>query len=244
MKSVSRIFLFLLIILTTNTLNIFSQDKSKSIIGKLINSEDNKVIAYANIINSYNKNGTISNALGVFNMPTDTNYNSLIISAIGYFTKAVSINTDSINLPLIIELNPQVYNINQVIIYPISVKEFKHQFVYNEFSKDSVDLLRDNLKTKFNSPEALKALAPKGIKINYISKKEKQEEKLVIITDYSSLQKNNLDRIRKLTKLESKELIAFEKYCKFSYEFLKYTGKYEIYEEIQRKFEAYKKLKY
>ncbi len=235
--------LFLLFILVFVANNVLSQEKNTSIIGKVINSENKEIIAYAHILSSRNNIGTISDTSGIFKLQLDTNRFTLKISAIGYFTKNISISSDTISMLFIIKLKPKVYEINQVEIYPLTIKEFKHQFVHNDFPKDSVDLLRDNLKTKFNSPEALKALSPGGMKINYTSNREKQEKKLIIIKEYTALQKENLERISKLTKLEGKELIKFELYCNFSHEFLKYTGKYEIYEEIQKKFEIYRKLK-
>ena len=225
-------------------INIYSQSKDIAIIGKIIDSETRKPIAYAHLINFTLNRGTISDSLGVFKLRLDTGMNSIRISSIGYYTKTISLNLNNIEIPYVIEMKEQIYEIMQVEIYPFTKEEFKYEFVHKDIPKDSITLIKDIMKTRWNSVQALRDLTPKRqIPLNFKTKIEKQEILLAKIKEYAALKKTNMERMKKVTGFEDKELYDFDRYCKFSFNFLKNAPEYYIYVEIQEKYKEYKKLK-
>jgi len=235
--------LFFVLILNLVSVNIFSQDKSITIIGKVINSEVGKPIPYAHIINFTNYKGTISDSLGVFKLRLDTGINTIKISSIGYYTKTISIDFNNIEIPLIIEMKERIYEIMQVEIYPFTKEEFKYEFVHKDIPKDTIAHIQDILRTRWNTVEVLRELTPKRqIPLNFKSNIEKQEILLAKIKEYTILKEQNMERIKKVTKFEGKELYDFDRFCKFSFNFLKNAPEYYIYIKIEEKFEEYKKM--
>jgi len=239
-NNIAKILFFLFIFNLMNT-NIYSQSKDIAIIGKLIDFKTRKPIAYAHLINFTINRGTISDSLGVFKLRLDTGINNIKISSIGYYTKTISINLNNIKMPYVIELKEQIYEITQVEIYPFTKQEFRYEFVHKYIPKDTITLIKDMMKTKFNTVQVLRDLTPKRqIPLNFKTNIEKQEILLAKIKEYSSLKEINLKRMEKVTGLKNKELYNFDRYCKFSFSFLKEAPEYYIYIKIQEKYEEYK----
>jgi len=224
-------------------MNISSHNKNVAIIGKVIDSDTRKPIAYAHIINYTINRGTITDSLGIYKLQLDTGINTIRISAIGYYTKTISINRNDIKIPYVIELKERIYEIMQVEIYPFTKQEFKHEFVHKDIPKDTITLIKDMMKTRWNSVQALRNLTPtRQIPLNFKTNIEKQEILLAKIKEYSALKTANIERIKKVTKLEGKEIYDFDRYCRFSFNLLKNAPEYYIYVKIEEKFEEYKKL--
>ena len=133
----------------------------------------------------------------------------------------------------------------QVDVYPFTKEEFKYEFIYGDIKKDDIDIIKDNLKTKFNSVEKLRELTPPmQIPLNFKSRIEKQEELLEKIKELSKLRLKNYERIKRVTKYAGKELYDFDRFCRFSYHFLKNASEYVIYREINKRWKEYKKIKF
>ncbi len=198
---------------------------------------------FANISNTTDHTGTISDSAGVFKLKVYSDTVNLIISQISYYKKRLTLIKDSIPIPLNINLDYKIYEIMQVDIYPMSRKEFKYRFVHDDIKKDSITRMQENLKTKYNSVEALRSLTPKlFIPLNFKSRKEKQEILLAKIKELSRLKALNKKRIMQVTKLTGRDVYEFEDFCKFSYRFLKYASEYMIYKKIYDCYDEYKKL--
>jgi hypothetical protein len=235
--------LFLILIFNIMSNNILSQNKNIAIIGKVINSETRKPIPFAHLINFSTARGTISDTIGTFKLKLDTGNNSIKISSIGYYTKTIYLNTENIKVPYVIELKERIYQILQVEVYPFTKKEFKHDFVYKEIPKDTIALIEDVMKTRWNSVEVLRGLTPtRQIPLNFKTNIERQEILLAKIKEYSALKTSNLALMKQITNFEGKKLYDFDRYCKFSYNFLKNAPEYYIYIKITEKFEEFKKL--
>jgi len=235
--------LFFVLILNLVSINLFSQNKSITIIGKVVDSELGKPIPYAHIINFSNYKGTISDSLGVFKLKLDTGINKIKISSIGYYTKTISIDLKDIKIPFKIEMKERIYEIMQVEIYPFTKEEFRYQFVHKDIPKDTIAHIQDILRTRWNSVEVLRGLTPKRqIPLNFKTSVEKQEILLAKIKEYTVLKEQNMERIKRITKLEGNDLYDFDRFCKFSFNFLKNAPEYYIYVKIEEKFEEYKKM--
>ena len=234
--------LFFILIFNLMGNNIYAQNKNAAIIGKIIDSETGTPVSYAHILNHTINRGTISDSLGIFKLLVDTGDNSIKISAIGYYTYRKKVNIDSIEMPLTIYMKQRIYEIMQVDIYPFTKAEFKHQFVYKDIPKDSITLIKDMLKTKYNSVEVLRALTPtRQIPLNFKTNIEKQEILLAKIKDYTILKTKNLDLMKRVTGLCEDDVYDFDRYCRFSFKMLKEAPEYYIIIQIQKKYEEYKK---
>ena len=220
----------------------FSQNSYRLIIGKIIDSDSEKPVMFANIRNITDRNGTISDSAGVFKLRIYSDTVKLIVSSISYYTQKVELIKDSIPIPLEIKMNYKVYEIMQVDVYPMTRSEFKYKFVHEDIEKDSITRMLDNLKTKYNSKEELTRLTPKlFIPLNFKSHKEKQEILLAKIKDLSRLKAENKKRIMKVTGLSGRDVYDFEDFCKFSYRFLRNASEYLIYKRIYDCYDRYKK---
>lgn len=223
--------------------NIFSQMRNIAIIGKIVDAETNRPITYAHIINFSNNKGTISDSLGVFILKLDTGINTIKISSIGYYTKTISLNLENVQIPFKITLRERIYEIMQVEIYPFTIPEFKHQFVHKDIPKDTIAHIEDLMRTQWNTVEVLRRLTPKRqIPLNFKTSVEKQEILLAKIKEYTILKEKNIARIKRATKLEGDDLYDFDRFCKFSYNFLKNAPEYYVYIKIAEKFEEFKKM--
>jgi len=235
--------LFCVLIINTISINVFSQNKRITIIGKVIDNEIKKTIPYAHIINFTNYKGTISDSLGIFKLKLDTGINTIKISSIGYYTKIINVDINNIVIPLIINMKERVYEIMQVEIYPFTKQEFKYQFIHKNIPKDTIAYIQDILRTRWNTVAVLRGLTPKRqIPLNFKTSIEKQEILLAKIKEYTILKEQNIKRIKIITKLEGNDLYNFDRFCKFSFNFLKNAPEYYIYVKIEKKYEEYKKL--
>ena len=195
-----------------------------------------------NITDNY---GTITDSLGVFKIKILSDTAEFKFSTIGYYTNTVIIVKNDFKIPYDVFLEFRIYEIMQVDVYPFTKDEFKHEFVYADIKKDDIDIIKDNLKTKFNSVKRLKELTPAmQIPLNFKSKIEKQEDLLVKIKELNNLKLKNYERIRRVTNYAGKEVYDFDRFCRFSYHFLKYASEYVIYREINKRWKEYKKLKF
>ena len=231
--------------LIISSVSAYSQEKYKIIIGRVFDNEQQKGIAYVNIQNITDNYGTITDSLGVFKIKILSDTTEFKFSTIGYYTKTVSIIKDEFKIPYDVFLKFRIYEIMQVDIYPFTKKEFKHEFIYANIKKDDIDVIRDNLKTKFNSVKRLRELTPgMQIPLNFKSRIEKQEELLLKIKELSRLRLKNYERIKRVTNYTGKEIYDFDRFCRFSYHFLKNASEYVIYREMNKRWKEYKKLKF
>ena len=106
----------------------YSDSLSQMYSVQLINKDDGKQIPYANI-GIMNKNiGTVSNTKGEFNIELSSEYDNdtLYISCIGYERKAYLIsnfkNSFRSTDQIIIELQPKIYELAEVVVRPIGTK--------------------------------------------------------------------------------------------------------------------------
>lgn len=238
----SKILFFILIFnLMGNYLH--AQNKNTAIIGNIIDSETGKPVSYVHILNYTNNRGTISDSLGVFKLAVKKGDNSIKITSIGYYTITKTVNLDSLIIPITIYMKQRVYEIMQVDIYPFTKEEFKHQFVYKDIPKDSITLIKDMLKTKYNSIQVLRDLTPKRqIPLNFKTSVEKQEILLAKIKDYTILKTKNLELMKRVTGLNEEDVYDFDRYCRFSFKMLKEAPEYYIIRQIQKKYKEYKEL--
>ena len=235
----------MIILLVISSISVYSQEKYKIVIGRVFDSEQQKGIAYVNVQNLTDNYGTITDSLGVFKIKILSDTAEFRFSTIGYYSTTVDIMKNEMKIPYDIYLKFRIYEIMQVDVYPFTKKEFKHEFVYADIKKDNVDIIKDNLKTKFNSVKRLKELTPPmQIPLNFKSRIEKQEELLVKIKELNELRLKNYERIRRVTNYSGKKVYDFDRFCRFSYHFLKNASEYVIYREINKRWKEYKKIKF
>ena len=231
--------------LIISSISTFSQEKYKIIIGRVFDNEQQKGIAYVNVQNLTDNYGTITDSLGIFKIKILSDTAEFKFSTIGYYSKKLSIIKNEFKIPYDVFLKFRIYEIMQVDIYPFTKKEFKHEFVYADIKKDDIDIIKDNLKTKFNSVKRLTELTPAmQIPLNFKSRIEKQEELLLKIKELSKLRLKNYERIRRVTNYTGKDIYDFDRFCRFSYHFLKNASEYVIYREMNKRWKEYKKLKF
>jgi len=189
--------------------------------------------------------GTITDSLGVFKIKIISDTAEFRFSTIGYYSLNINITKDSLPIPFDVYLKYRIYEIMQVDIYPFTKNEFKYDFVYGDIKEDEIDIIKNNLKTKFNSIKRLKELTPiLQIPLNFKSKIEKQEELLEKIKELSRLKIKNYERITRVTKYTGEKMYEFDRFCRFSYHFLRNASEYVIYREINKRWKEYKKIKY
>jgi hypothetical protein len=127
MKAIEKSqFIFLIMIFTLYSLNVYAQIYS----GHLADKKSGQPIPYANIGIIGKNIGTASNAAGWFKMELNSIYDkdTLCISSIGYESKKFLVgdlqnNTETIH-QVKIELSPKIYQLAEVIIQPINTEVY------------------------------------------------------------------------------------------------------------------------
>lgn len=119
MKVIYLLFIFLI---------YYSVAFSQAYSGKLVDKHSGVPILYANIGISNKNIGTVSNAKGEFKLELNSteDYDTLFISCIGYERKSYLIsnfkNSYRSSNQIIIELQPKVYELAEVVVRPIGTK--------------------------------------------------------------------------------------------------------------------------
>ncbi len=246
--------LTLLITLILLSLNTSAQNKIIEVTGQLISEETQKPVPYATIINIAKNKVTLSDTLGFFHI-TILEKETLRVSAIGYKTKFVNfreLNPNDINV-YIIKLKKQVYEMANINIYQARWNDFVYEF---KQIKTETNTTQNRIQAWFYtlvSPEELALITAGnsgiGIPVTFKSHREKQLQKLNELKQKARksdiiYKKYNPEIVKKITKLEGKELDLFIKWCNFNTEFLYYANEYDILNAISKRFERYKRIKY
>ena len=244
-NAVSHIKILFLFIIVISSFKLKAQTDYKIIIGQVVDKEQHKGIPYVHIRNLTDNYGTITDSLGVFKIKILSDTAEFKISTIGYYSKIINIAKDSFPIPYQVFLKYRIYEIMQVDVYPFTKKQFKYEFVYADIKKDDIDIIKDNLKTKFNSVKRLTELTPlMQIPLNFRSRIEKQEELLEKIKELNRLKTKNYERISRVTNYKGKEIYEFDRFCRFSFHFLKNASEYVIYRELNKRWKEYEKIKF
>lgn len=113
---------------------ILIKSQTISITGLVKSSKNGEPIPYANISIKNTNYGTVSNAVGKFNLSLDASSYKLVVSCIGYASKTISVNSSSY---LRIELNPVVYMLGEVIVSSLTWAE---KFILKAIAKKNKQL--------------------------------------------------------------------------------------------------------
>jgi len=153
-------------------------------------------------------------------------------------------------------MDPLVYNIVEANVYPFTTyKEFKHQFVNLDLSKDKNEILRKNLNQEslIAAYEGDRIWREKnktgGIGAPILTPREKEMLKLKEIvarekTKNQVYKKYNAEIVRKVTPITSDdEMLEFMNFCNFSDDYILNTNAYDLMVIIARKYEEYRRLK-
>jgi hypothetical protein len=99
--------------------DILKQKSLVRISGTITNSRNDKPVPYANVFLPGQSSGTIANGEGSFELilPADADMDSLIVSSVGY-NQEVLVSSGYLLGPVEVKLDPQVYLIKEVVVYP------------------------------------------------------------------------------------------------------------------------------
>lgn len=111
-----KIILFLLVILFSNSI-LYSQEKSRKVICKVLDGNTKKPVAYATVMLKRINRGTHADFNGKFEIPIKYKKNSIIrISSIGYQTKEIKLTELKVNATNIIYLNTSNSKLDEIVI--------------------------------------------------------------------------------------------------------------------------------
>ena len=236
-KTILLIFLFFIGIYS------FSQEEFL-FVGKVIDNQTNRVIQYTHVVNLKTNKGGLTNRNGFFfQKVTEGDY--LKLSFMGYNTYYYQVrNTVSDTITFL--LARKVYELEDIDVYPWTIKEFKHKFVYTNFDADSIDWLLKKIlvpKSELLAIHNFKPFIAIPVFSNFKTKKEKQIVRLEELKRWIKKEERYREMVAKVTGYRELELNKFIKYCNFSKRYISYARSYYLTSAIEKKYTEYQKSK-
>lgn len=212
--------------------------------GRLVDAENAMPIPFAHITNLTKGLRTVSDSSGLFSLPALTG-DSLEVSSVSYGRKKVVVPANVGGNRLLIELAPNVYELNEVIVsrFP-SEREFARQLLDANIPKETGPDMRlpqrmafEGNGTNNGAPTVAFGGAVSGLAGRF-SKKERgrafaaemrevEARKAIIHTKY------NRQIVQEITGLEDEDqLDAFMQYCVLAESFLYEASEYEIHKAV------------
>ncbi|MCG8410174.1 MAG: hypothetical protein MI739_02695 [Bacteroidales bacterium] len=246
-----RNLIFILFLVPTLLNTCFAQDSKDIQIykGQILSSHDGKPVALAHVINYTKKWTAISDSSGYFKI-WGVSGDSLNISAIGfhYFDKySLPTKNDS---AITIYLDHKIYKIREARISHLgSYQQFQQKVVNLKLPKVELNKHVEKIIKHVEYDPVKSKLAvggPVSLAYNLFSKEAKDLRK------YQKLEKEKPEKekmynkfnehiIKNLTNLSLEEAVKLMKYCNFEKNYILNTPDYDLYSEILKKFEEFKK---
>lgn len=242
---------FLCILSWISTISYAQQkDSAKIFIGQVYNSKDFSPIEFAHIINLNGPDATISDQKGNFQIRVKLR-DTLNISSIGYEDKKIIITHDMPYIFRSVALEPKSYKIGEVEIRPWKTyRDFKNKFMTleTESPEENVHpLLWQDLPKAPYEPEPIEPSVTSPISFIYslLSDEGKEQRKYKEILQREKIQssiesKYNAEIVKELTGLEGEELREFMKFCNFTNKEIRKKKKYDLLNEVKRKYQIFK----
>jgi len=219
------------------------------ITGQILNSTTKKPIPYANILNPQQGKTSVSDSAGFFHF-TLLKTETLRISSIGYETRYVDFdgfNEDKQKI-VILTLQEKNYELATVDIFKARWTDFKFEFSHIEpkVNKTQVNIQAWVLSlVDAQQLAAIVAAKSVGFAIPYVSKRERQLEKVKELEkqdafDQIIAEKYNSDLVKKITGLDEEKVLKFMDFCSFDKASLLLSNDYDIVMKIKRMYELYK----
>ncbi len=226
-------------------------------IGRLIDIETGKGIAFAHIHNESLRMSTIADTSGSYVIKAKAG-DTLVFSALGYLGKYIVINEMDSRKALVTGLVPRTYDIAEVeVIGYASYSQFKQQFRRFKPPKTEVDLLREELhgialgigkEARYQLAMEQAARGGNLLSAKILSPEDIQRLKLKEIIREERVQavidkKFNRQIVADLTGLKDPELDDFMLFCKLDRQFLLEAHQYDILVKVLEKLEEFRQLK-
>jgi len=229
----------------------YAQESNSEVIeifGKVVDS-DNKPVSFAHIVNIKKGLATISDTSGMFRMVMLRN-DSLRVSCVGYNLRFFVLPPllDREGAIYTIRLTTAVYELGMVNIFSERWNAFVYDYLSSETKEDKdKDRLIEQIAGYITAEELMQLhLAARGVgfPINFRTKRDKSIEKVreFIRQDELNRQANekfNKDLVKKVTKLEDKELEQFMNYCRFDRDFILKISEYNLIVIIEELYDIY-----
>lgn len=251
-----KVFLIILILIAANYTFAQDRDSELKVIelkGKIFDSETNKPIVFAHVINMKKAIATITDTSGYFRiimLKTD----SIRISSIGYEISYFSLpdTVKSKEQYFNIYLKPVTYDLNQIDIYSERWKAFVYDMSNTKIEEDEtqqrIQIWFDNLVPVDELKMLATAARGVGFPLNFKSKRDKQlilVEELMLQSELNKIaeEKFNKELVEKITGLHDEKLDDFMKYCRFDRDFILRKTEYDLIVIVQEIYEIYREEK-
>lgn len=250
---------YLLLLFFIFSLSVFSQETSETVKlkGQIINSENNKALSAAHVLNLNSVVGTITDDEGYFEIPTTVN-DTILVSYLGFQSIKLKITNDLLKgNELVIALYEKANEIKEVVIKStklIGVLEVDiKQVPKDNFTRIRINGLRQTYETgkpvsqNINSP--INALFnPVDLMYNLFGKKPRQLKKLQKLKKEDDLRKmlsGKFDRevMMEYLEMDKEELSNLLTDCNYSEYFIQKASDLQMIEAVLDCYENYKALK-
>ncbi|MFN8258701.1 MAG: carboxypeptidase-like regulatory domain-containing protein [Bacteroidales bacterium] len=217
--------------------------------GKLVDNE-NKPLAFANIINKLRGHTAVSDSGGNFQISV-VYKDSLRISAIGFQTKHLFIK-DKLQKDTVLHvivMSKKTYDLATVNIYELRWQVFKAEFMEEKVEEDKTAIRISNWMANLVPSDELRmifqAARGPGFSLNFKTKADKSRKKVNELEKKYQLiaPKYNDKLITEITGLKGLEIYEFTEFCNFDEAYLMQATEYEIMEVILEKWKEYEQLK-
>ena len=235
----------------------FPSPENSSVSGKVLDDSTKYAIPFVHIFNESRRQGYISNADGVFEIPASPG-DTLVFSSLGFFPEIVFLTKSHFEQQNTIKLTIRFYEIEEVRVKVFKdYEDFKRQFLALELPNTPADRLRNNLATQSRKVakqaeyenQVREILEKPGIQlfsasIPILSREERQLKNLSEVLKKEEKQriiskKYNRDIIYEITHLSEDEITEFMGFCNFDDDYLYYASEYDILVKIEEKFKEY-----
>lgn len=250
----------LLFVLVLVSLTGFSQDKAKAkdslVSGRIINSQDGKVIENVHILNLNQVKGTLSNTSGEFSIKAVAN-DTLYFSYLGYKSIKVKVTNDMINYPgTVIELSELAIALEDVVIQPYQLTGYleidARNAPINDNQRYSIAGLDIGYEAGTNNKGAVSKVLgaifnPADFLYNMFGNKPKQMRKLRQMKEDESIRsmlatKYDRETLIALLQIDESELEEILSHCNYSKSFIQTANDLQILDAISNCYEEYKVL--
>lgn len=225
-----------------------AQDTTFIFYGRIVEEMNLNPVPFAHVINSNLVEGAVCDSLGYFKMRGRLN-DTLSISAIGYESKNFVINKNSLHrYSEYIYLKKRLYQIEEArIVYLGTYNEFKYRVLNLKLPEET--LIQDFVINSFKKSDFIKEPnhsigSPISYLYNRFSREGKELRKIEEIKDEQKVKKLLIELdyeiIQNITGFDNHQIDNFLEFCNFSYQFLKNSTDYDIYEMIRLRCKEYK----
>jgi len=244
-----RISLRILIISLFSLLPLAGSSQFIQFSGYIYEKGTETPIPFANLINTRNRTGTISNASGFFTIllsPTDT----VDVSAVGFkrLRYGLPVNIQPGSYSINIHMEKDIILLDSVDVRPYDLARFRDEFTGMPLQEEKKMVVGDPnvYKNHRATPETfgVRLNGPLSWLYNKMSRKSKELEKLRDLqsgdnTELGGSMRLNRDLVKEVTGLPDDEVDKFVHYCNFLNEDVAHMNTYDLRLMIKRCHEKY-----